>query len=259
MGDVSVGYRDEIAVITINSPGRLNAFTRAMRGRIVESLAEIEKDPALVGVVLTGAEDAFCAGQDFNESVTWTEDTPWIDEFEELYRGFLAFEKPLVAAVNGVAAGGGFQAALLCDYRIAHDEVRMGQTEVKWGLASVTGTWLLEKSLGLARARELALSARLVTGRELLDLGLVDMVVPRQDVMRAALDVCHGLAASPAASIAKTKRWVYESVSDELSVVFEAARRLHQEGFASGVSQAGAANFMARKEGRSPARREESM
>jgi enoyl-CoA hydratase/carnithine racemase len=258
MGDIHVGYRGEIAVITINSPGRLNAFTRAMRRRIVESLARVEKDPALAGAILTGAEDAFCAGQDFNESMTWTQDTPWIDEFEELYRGFLAFKKPLVAAVNGVAAGGGFQAALLCDYRVAHDDVHMGQTEVKWGLASVTGTWLLQKSVGMARARELALSGRLVTGQELLDLGLIDMIVPRPDVMQAALAACRNLAASPADSIARTKRWLYESVSGELSMVFEAARRLHREGFASGVSQAGAANFIARKESRSLARREES-
>lgn len=258
MGDIHIGCRGEIAVLTIDSPGRLNAFTRAMRGRIIESLARIDKDPALAGAILTGAGEAFCAGQDFNESMTWTRDTPWIEEFEELYRGFLAFGKPLVAAVNGVAAGGGFQAALLCDYRVAHDHVRMGQTEVRWGLASVTGTWLLQRSIGLSRARELALSGRLLAGPELLDLGLIDTIVPRSDVVQAALAACRNLATSPADSIARTKRWLYESVSDELSVVFEAARRLHQEGFTSGISQAAAADFIARKKTRSPAGREES-
>lgn len=259
MGDIHVGYRGQIAVLTIDNPGRLNAFTRAMRGRIIESLVSIDKDPALAGAILTGAGEAFCAGQDFNESMTWTCDTPWIEEFEELYRGFFAFKKPLVAAVNGVAAGGGFQTALLCDYRVAHDHARMGQTEVKWGLASVTGTWLLQKSIGMTRAREMALSGRLVAGPELLDLGLIDMIVPRPDVMQAALAACRNLATSPADSIARTKRWLYESVSDELSVVFEAARRLHREGFASGISQAGAANFIAHKKSRRPAGREESL
>lgn len=247
MGQVQLHHEDEIAVITIESPGRLNAFTRAMRGRIAELLLETDRDPALIGAVMTGAGDAFCAGQDFNESRTWDENTPWVEEFEQMFRAILGFSKPLVAAVNGVAAGGGFQTALMCDARIAHDGVRMGQPEVKWGLASITGTWLLQKSVGVIKARELVLSGRLIDADELVRLGLVDAVVPADQVLGAALSTCRALAQHPADSFARTKTWMAESIADEMSTVFRDAVRFHQAGFASGVSQAGASGFLAER------------
>jgi enoyl-CoA hydratase/carnithine racemase len=246
MGKVHFGYDTEIAVITLESAGRLNAFTRSMRAEIVRLLGEIAVDRRVTGAVLTGDGEGFCAGQDFNESRTWTEETPWVEEFEELFRALLRFPKPLVAAVNGVAAGGGFQMALLCDHRVAHPAVRMGQTEVKWGLASVTGTWLLQRNVGAAKARELVLSGRLMAADELLRLGLVDVLVPHGEVLAAALTVCRELAANPADSVARTKSWLYDSVSEELSVVFRDAIRLHRQGFASGASQAGASAFLSR-------------
>jgi enoyl-CoA hydratase len=246
MGEVHLGHENEIAIITLENPGRLNAFTRSMRAEIVRLLREIAVDERLTGAVLTGDGDGFCAGQDFNESKTWTQETPWVEEFELLFRALLEFPKPLIAAVNGVAAGGGFQTALLCDYRVAHPDVRMGQTEVRWGLASVTGTWLLQRNVGAAKARELVLSGRLMAADELLRLGLVDSLVPREDVLPTALAVCRELAANPAHSVARTKAWLYDSVSAEISTLFHDASRLHRQGFASGASQAGAVAFLSR-------------
>lgn len=244
MGQVQVHVEDDVAVITIESPGRLNAFTRAMRACIAESLDQINRDVGLVGAVLTGAGESFCAGQDFNESQNWDENTPWVEEFEQMFRAILGFGKPLIAAVNGVAAGGGFQTALMCDTRIAHNGVKMGQPEVKWGLASITGTWLLQKSVGVLKARELVLTGRLVKADELLRLGLVDELVPADKVVGASLDACRGLAKHPADSFARTKTWMAESIMDEMNAVFRDAVRFHKAGFASGVSQAGASGFL---------------
>jgi enoyl-CoA hydratase/carnithine racemase len=244
MGRVHLRAERDVAVLTIDSPGRLNAFTRAMRADIRRVLADVETDARYVGAVLTGAGEAFCAGQDFNESSAWDEATPWVEEFELFARAIAGFKKPLVAAVNGVAAGGGFQAALMCDRRVGHAGTRMGQTEVRWGLASVTGTWLLQRSVGDARARELVLSGRLMEADELLRLGLIDAVVPRETVLDAALAACRRLAEAPAGSFARTKTWLYESLSEELRQVFGDAVRLHRLGFASGESQAGAVGFL---------------
>jgi enoyl-CoA hydratase len=244
MGDVHLRREEDIAVITLWSPGRLNAFTRAMRSAIGALLAEIEADTAIAGAVLTGADDAFCAGQDFREAATWDERTPWVEEFEQYARALLRFRKPLVAAVNGVAAGGGFQTTLLCDVRVGHAGTRMGQTEVRWGLASVTGTWLLQRSVGDLRARELALTGRLMAADELLRLGLLDAIVARDQILTSALAQCRCLAASPADSFARTKTWIYEDIAAELHRVFQDAVRLHRQGFASGVSQQGAADFL---------------
>ena len=179
---------------------------------------------------------------------------PWVEEFEEFARSILRFNKPLVAAVNGVAAGGGFQIALLCDSRICHPLTRMGQTEVRRGLASVTGTWLLQRTVGDTRARELALSGRLMDADELLRLGLVQAVVPEYQVREASLARCREFAASPADSYARTKTWLYESISDESKAVFADAVQSHRRGFASGVSQQGAVDFLqARGRGRARA------
>lgn len=244
MGHASLRMEGDIAVITFENPGRLNAFTRAMRHEIGRILAEIEGAAGSAGAVLTGADDSFCSGQDLNEATGWDEATAWVEEFESFARGLLSFRKPLVAAVNGVAAGGGFQMALLCDSRIGHPGVWMGQPEVKRGLASVTGTWLLQRSVGDLRAREVGLTGRLMDAEELVRLGILDAVVPREKVVEGALRKCRLLASNPTDSFARTKTWLYESISDEMRSVFRDASRLHRPGFASGVSQAGAASFL---------------
>jgi enoyl-CoA hydratase len=244
MGQIHVRQEGLLAVIEIENPTRLNAFSRAMRVEIGRRLGEANNDERVIGAVITGRGDAFCAGQDLNESTDWTDQTPWVEEFEDFFRDILRFSKPLVAAVNGVAAGGGFQMALLCDSRIGHPEVRMGQPEVKRGLASVTGTWLLQRSVGDMRARELALSGRFMDADELRQLGILNAMVPKDQVLAAALAACTRFAESPADSYARTKAWLYESLSEEISVVLRDAARLHRQGFASGVSQAGVTHFL---------------
>jgi enoyl-CoA hydratase len=183
VGQVTLRMEGNIAVITVASPGRLNAFTRAMRADIGRILAEIQGDPRSAAAVVTGAGEAFCSGQDLNEAREWDKTTPWVEEFESFARAILSFRKPLVAAVNGVAAGGGFQMALLCDSRIGHSEVSMGQPEVKRDLASITGTWLLRRSIGDLRAREIVLTGRLMDADELVRLGILDAIVHREKVL----------------------------------------------------------------------------
>jgi enoyl-CoA hydratase/carnithine racemase len=244
MGQINYRHHQDIAIIEIENDGRLNAFTRAMRGEIGALLARSNDDPRITSAVITGQGEAFCAGQDLNEAQGWNDETPWVEEFEDFFRALLRFQKPLVAAVNGVAAGGGFQMALLCDSRIGHPGTRMGQPEVKRGLASVTGTWLLQRSVGDMRARELALSGRMVEADELKQLGILNAIVPQGALMAAAIAACAQLAESPADSYARTKTWLYESLSDEISTVIRDAAAAHRKGFASGVSQAGAAHFL---------------
>lgn len=246
MATVQLQHHDDFALLRLENPGRLNAFTRGMRAEIARLLGQAASDSSVIGAVITGAGEAFCAGQDFNEVADWSEDTPWVAEFEEFARAILSFPKPLVAAVNGVAAGGGFQMALMCDMRIGHDAVRMGQTEVRRGLASVTGTWLLQTSVGRIRARELALSGRLMDANELLRLGLLDALVPKELMLDSALDAGRRLASSPADSFSRTKAWLYEQISGEIAEIFSDAERFHRMGFANGASQEGARRFLRR-------------
>jgi enoyl-CoA hydratase/carnithine racemase len=244
MGHIHLQRHQNIAVLEIENPGRLNAFSRAMRADIGRILGRLNEDSSTIAAVVTGRGDAFCAGQDLNESVNWTEETPWVEEFDDFFRDLLRFKKPLVGAVNGVAAGGGFQMALLFDARVGHPGVRMGQPEVKRGLASVTGTWLLQRSVGDMRARELALTGRLMEAEELKQLGILNHIVPADRVLSTAFEICGQLAESPADSYARTKTWLYESLSDEIAAVLRDAAKLHRQGFKSGASQAGVTHFL---------------
>ena len=244
MGRILVGSEGDVAIVTVESAGRLNAFTRAMRGEISGALAAIDADSRCAGAVLTGAGAAFCAGQDLNESAGWGDDVPWVEEFADFFESILRFRKPLIAAVNGAAAGGGFQMALLCDSRIGHAATTMGQPEVRRGLASVTGTWLLQRAVGDLRARELALSGRMMGAEELARLGMLDAIVPAAELPAAAVARCQSFAVSPSDSYARTKSWLHDSLRDEMRRVFADAVRLHREGFSSGVSQHGARAFL---------------
>jgi enoyl-CoA hydratase len=244
MGQINLRQDQNIAVIEIENSSRLNAFSRAMRAEIGRTLGRLNDDTSTMAAVITGSGDSFCAGQDLNESVNWTEETPWVEEFDEFFRDLLRFKKPLVGAINGVAAGGGFQMALLCDSRVGHPGVLMGQPEVKRGLASVTGTWLLQRSVGDMRARELALTGRLMDAEELKQIGILNQIVPAKQVLPTAFAICEELAQSPADSYARTKTWLYESLSDEITTVLRDAAHLHRQGFKSGVSQAGVTQFL---------------
>ncbi|MEV5409050.1 enoyl-CoA hydratase/isomerase family protein [Thermopolyspora sp. NPDC052614] len=250
MGDILARRESGTLIITISAPERLNAWTRAMRADLAAALTDAAADPDVSAVVITGDGSAFCAGQDFNEVVTWGSDTEWISEIHDLYRRVLTSPKPSVAAVNGVAAGSGLQFALLCDYRVASRDARMGQTEVRWGMASVTGTWLLEEVVGPLRARTLALSAELLPADRLLAEGIVDAVAEPDRVLDAALAQASLLASYPAASFAATKQWCYERLRPRLDQAFADAHVLHHEVFAAGVSRAGAERFLARHESR---------
>lgn len=250
MGSILLHDEGPVRRLTISAPGRLNAWTRAMRDELEEHFARAAADERVGAVVVTGEGDAFCSGQDFNEVPTWDGDTPWVAEIERFYRAALTFPKPIVAAVNGVAAGSGLQFALLCDYRVGAVDARMGQTEVRWGLASITGTWLLRELLGPVRARALALTARLVEGEELLRLGLLDEQVPTLQVVRRAVAVAGQMAAHPRAAFVTTKEWCQRDVLVGLERVFSDARELHASVFQAGVSQEGARRFLDRGERR---------
>ena len=170
--DIMETRREGCLVLTLNRPARLNAWTEAMRARLVERLTAAASDRGVRSVVLTGAGDrAFCAGQDLDELGTF--DTgraeEWIDGFARLYRALGSLRVPVVAALNGVAAGSAFQFVLLTDIRIGHSGVRMGQPEINSGIASITGPWIMREMLGLSRTVELTLSGRLMKADEALD------------------------------------------------------------------------------------------
>ena len=248
---------DGIATITINRPDVLNALDRPTRAALAEAFAAAGADEAVRAVVLTGAgERAFSAGQDLAEAQHFDGDAAvaWVEELRALYRTVRAFEKPVVAAVNGVAAGLGFQLALLADLRVAAEGARLGQTELNAGVASITGPWIMREFMGLAHTLEMALSARLATAAECRDLGLVNEVAAPQALQARARARAAALADKPALALALTKRRFWEVLEPGFSEMMDAAARYHRAAFASGTPQAVMRGFLetrAQKDGAS--------
>jgi enoyl-CoA hydratase/carnithine racemase len=209
--------RGKVGVITLNRPEVLNAWHAAMRAELVEAFEAMEADEAVRAVILTGAGDrAFGAGQDLNETKTFDPDRAelWIGEWERLYDRIRSLSKPVVAALNGVAAGSAFQVALLCDFRIGHPGVTMGQPEINSGIASTTGPWIMREIIGLARTIDLTLTGRMMDADECLAVGVMNRVVPAGSVMAEAMKLAGELAEKPPVAM-RLNRARFREVTEE--------------------------------------------
>ncbi|MBO0826542.1 MAG: enoyl-CoA hydratase/isomerase family protein [Streptosporangiales bacterium] len=238
--DILTEEQDGIAVLTLNRPRSLNAWDMAMEADLAELIRDAARQDRVRGVVLTGSGDrAFCAGQDLAEAARFAPEQidAWLANFQNLYETVLAVDKPVVAALNGVAAGSGYQLALLCDVRVAHPGVRMGQPEVTSGIPSITGMYLTERALGASRMLELMLTGRLMDVDELTNAGLVHHVVAADEVRDKAIDVARTIANQPTVAVALTKERYRQTVLPGLRDAFAAAAAIDRQAWASGQPQ----------------------
>lgn len=229
--------RDRIAVITLNRPERMNAWNAAMRVEIVQALEQYDGDESVAAIIMTGAGDrAFCAGQDLGEAKTFdvARSTEWMQEWERYYDVLRGLSKPLIMALNGVAAGSAFQVALLGDIRVGHPGVRMGQPEINSGIVSVTGPWIMKEMLGLSRTIELTLTGRLMDADECKNIGILHHVVPADQVMPKAMEIAKELAAKPPIALRLDKKRFKEVTEPGFRDAIEAGIRFQAESYASG-------------------------
>ena len=247
---ISVEKRDEITILTLHRPEVLNAIHEGLRREVVAALAEFNADDGQRAMVMTGAGDrAFTTGQDLREAMEL--DAGNTAEWQEQLRGYLGairdLDKPLVAALNGVAAGAGFYTALLCDMRIGHPGIKMGQPELNVGFPSVVGTRLMYLTLGHAATVDLTLTGRLVDGEEALRLGLVHELVPRERVMDRSLELARELGGKPPVAMKLTKQALREFTQDVFDGAIDTGKELQPLAYASGEPQRVIAEFLARK------------
>lgn len=238
--EILVGREGEIGIVTLNRPHALNAWTMRMRDELCTVLASLGGDDGVRAVVLTGAGDrAFCAGQDLAETAAFGPDEVdgWLENFRTLYETVLGVPKPVVAALDGVAAGSGYQFALLCDVRVGYPGLRMGQPEVSSGIPSITGMYLTERAVGSSRMIELMLSGRLMEIDELRQTGIVHHVVAQDQVLAKAVDVARQLARQPSVAVALTKEEYRRRILPGLRDAFESARDIDERAWASGQPQ----------------------
>ncbi len=239
-----------VAIVTLNRPAALNALDMEMRDLLPRVLEGLNGDDAVRAVVLTGAGTrAFSAGQDLNDSATFDEKS--VQEhflhLGRLYQSVRALEKPLVVALNGLAAGFGLQTALHADIRIAHPGVRMGQPEVRAGIPSTVGPFIIERVVGHARAVELSLTGRLLDAETCLAWGMVNEIVPEERVLERALELAGELAALPPLAVRLTKRRLLERTQAEYDETVLAATRYQEMAYRDGEPQRTAEAFFAER------------
>jgi enoyl-CoA hydratase/carnithine racemase len=215
--DVALEIADPVALIRLDRPEKLNAFTYPILGEIRRAVDEAAADPRVVGIVITGNGRGFCAGLDAEALAATTSrgagarERTAPSDLPGLFSYLMRVPKPVIAAVNGVAAGGGFVLAAMCDVRFASTAASFTSIFTKRGLVAEHGTtWTIPRLVGAGRALDLLWTSRRIDAAEAARIGLVEYLVEPSDLLGAASRYVAELAAtvSPAA-LADTKRMVY--------------------------------------------------
>jgi len=213
--------KGHVAVITFNRPEKLNALNIDMRIGLADMARELERDVDVRAVVLTGAGRAFCAGADLSAPVG-----VFKADIAEPAGGWVMplfwLEKPTIAAVNGVAAGGGLSAALVCDIRIASDQARFTAVWTKRGLIPDSmGSWLLPRLVGISKACELSYTGRIIDAQEALRIGMVSRVVPHDKLMAETMALAEEISQQAPIALRLTKRaFLHGAVSGPSEQIF---------------------------------------
>ena len=208
MPEVEVTREGAVVTITLNRPDVLNALNRALHERLYDALQEA-RDPAVRAVVITGAGRGFCVGQDLQEFRGGARDvaTNLRESYHRNVLAIRALEKPVIAAINGPAAGAGLSLALACDVRVAADNASLVPAFVNIGLVPDSGgTWLARRLLGTSRAFEWLTTGRRLTATEAHEWGVVAEVVPAESLAERAGEVAQLFASMPTRAVWETKR-----------------------------------------------------
>ncbi|MDA8828276.1 2-(1,2-epoxy-1,2-dihydrophenyl)acetyl-CoA isomerase PaaG [Luminiphilus sp.] len=221
-----------VACLTLNRPDSLNSFTAAMHGEVAEVLKAAAEDPAIRAVVITGAGRGFCAGQDLNdrnvapgERVDLGES---VDQFyNPLIRRITGMEKPVICAVNGVAAGAGANLALACDLVFAAESAKFVESFAMLGLIPDSGgSWHLPRMIGMARAKGMAMLMPKVTAQQAKEWGLIWEVVEDAKLMDTVMALAEHLATQPTRGFAYTKQAFSASMTNTLDEQLELEKTL---------------------------------
>ncbi len=222
--DLLLEKKDGIATITLNAPDKLNALTMKMRKSLPLAVDEVAKDDEVRVVIVTGAGRAFSAGGDIEAMKARLSGTLKQSRYEHLQLvGYWAdvfprLDKPVIAAINGAAVGGGFSLAMSCDIRIASQKARFGCLYILRAVVPGGGvTYFLPRVVGTSKALELMFAGELIDAVEAERLGIVSRVVPPDELMKVSQEMATRIAQQPPIALELTKRLVYRSMIEDIA------------------------------------------
>jgi len=241
-----------VARITLNRPDVLNSIHTAMSGEIREALAQAAREREIRAVLLTGTGRGFCAGQDLDEVRPGATAGDFAAHVRTVYnplvRALRALEKPVVCAVNGVAAGAGANLALACDLVLAAEDASFVEVFAKIGLVPDTGgSFFLPRLVGMARATALTMLAEKVTAQRAVEIGLIYRVCPAASLQEEASTLARHLAAQPTFGLGLTKRLLNAAGSNDLDAQLELEAELQGAAGRSADYAEGVAAFLTKR------------
>lgn len=209
---VETEQRGAVVAITLNRPEKSNSLHPDLVAELDQTLDRVSSDPAVNALIITGAGRSFCAGLDLELLLAWSsaEKASYLDRVTSLFHRVWYAPQPVIAAVNGAAIAGGFDLAAFCDIRLAAPEAIFGQAEINLGLTQIIHP--LYKTIGLARAKELAMTGANIDGAEAFRIGLVNHVYPAEELMARSWELAQTLASKPRQALFETKRLTRELI-----------------------------------------------
>jgi enoyl-CoA hydratase len=234
MGLVKTKIQGSVGIITINRPEALNAVNSEIMDGLISAVAKFDSDEAIGCIVITGEGKAFIAGADIKEMQEKSYMDMFMADKQSEWQVFSAARKPMIAAVNGFALGGGCEIAMMCDIIIASDKAKFGQPEIKLGvIPGWGGSQRLTRAVGKAKAMDLILTGRMMGAEEAERSGLVARVVPHEDLMKEALEAASAIAAMGRPSVMIAKEAVNRAFETTLEEGLRFERRMFYSLFAT--------------------------
>ena len=224
---LTLDVEDGVALLTLNRPGQMNAFNAQMAQDLFDAAMTCDTDPVIRAVLVTGAGKMFSAGGDLKEFVAQGDDIPaFVTRMATVLHAAIArlnrMDPPVVMAINGTAAGGGFSFALSGDYSIASQDAKFVSAYTASGLSpDASSTYFIAKHVGLLRAKELTMTNRVLSADEALDWGIVNRVVAPDALMREAMAVARNFARGPTKAFGQTKRLLHTAYSESMETQLE--------------------------------------
>ena len=239
-----------VGVVTLNRPKVLNALSPELMSEVTEALGEMERDPEVRAVVLTGGPRVFAAGADIGDMAERSPVDQLTRDQTGRWAGVTALTKPLIAAVNGYALGGGCELSLMCDMIIAGDTARFGQPEINLGIiAGAGGTQRWPRTAGKAIAMEVNLTGAPITAQRAYQVGLVNKVVPAELTIEVAKRLARAIAAKPPLAVRLAKESVNQALETPLQQGLLAERRNFYFLFATEDQKEGMKAFLEKRRG----------